>query len=584
MNKKKVKVTIDGMQVFVPEDYSILQAAKEVNIKIPTLCYLKDVCEIGACRMCLVEVEGMKNWQASCVQKVSDGMVVRTHTPDILNFRKKNLELILSNHRAMCQSCNRGSSYCELRELANNMDTEFASYAKKLETMIINQPWTIDDGVSIYRDPNRCILCRRCVSVCHNVQTVGAIDVINRGYDTVIGTPFERGLDTTKCVNCGQCINVCPTGALQEHDSATDLWELFKDPNKHIVVQTAPAVRAALGEEFEMPIGTDVTGKMVTALRMIGFHKVFDTDTAADLTIMEEGTELLGRLQNGGKLPLITSCSPGWIKFCEHFYPDMIDNLSSCKSPHEMMGAMIKTYYAEKEGLDPKDIAVVSIMPCTAKKFEAQREELAASGYPDVDLVLTTRELARAIKAFGIDFTALPDSDFDHPLGISTGASTIFGATGGVMEAALRTVADILSGESSDSIDYMDVRGNQEGIKELDVKVGDVTLKAAAAHGLGNARKLMDRIKAGEHFDFIEVMACPGGCVNGGGQPQQPSSVRNWSNIAAERASALYKSDANSFLRKSHKNPVIKELYASYLGEPGGEKAHHLLHTHYIKR
>ncbi len=584
MNKKKVKVTIDGVQVFVPEDYTILQAAKEVNIKIPTLCYLKDVCEIGACRMCLVEVEGMKNWQASCVQKVSEDMVIKTHTPDILNFRKKNLELILSNHRAMCQSCNRGSSYCELRELANNMDTEFASYAKNMEAMIINEPWKIDKGISIYRDPNRCILCRRCVSVCHNVQTVGAIDVINRGYETVIGTPFERGIDNTKCVNCGQCINVCPTGALQESANQDELWELFKDPSKHIVVQTAPAVRAALGEEFEMPIGTDVTGKMVTALRMIGFHKVFDTDTAADLTIMEEGTELLGRIQNGGKLPLITSCSPGWIKFCEHFYPDMLDNLSTCKSPHEMMGAMVKTYYAEKEGLDPKDIAVVSIMPCTAKKFEAQREELAASGYPDVDLVLTTRELARVIKAFGIDFTALPDGDFDHPLGISTGASTIFGATGGVMEAALRTVADILSGESSDAIDYMDVRGNQEGIKELDVKVGDVTLKAAAAHGLGNARKLMDRIKAGEHFDFVEVMACPGGCVNGGGQPQQPSSVRNWGNIAAERASALYKSDSKSFLRKSHKNPVIKELYANYLGEPGGEKSHHLLHTHYIKR
>ncbi len=584
MNKRKVKVTIDGVQVFVPEDYSILQAAKEVNVKIPTLCYLKDVCEIGACRMCLVEVEGMKNWQASCVQKVTDGMVVRTHTPDILNFRKKNLELILSNHRAMCQSCNRGSTYCELKTLANTMETEFANYAKNMDAMILNQPWEVDDGISIYRDPNRCILCRRCVSVCHNVQTVGAIDVINRGYGTVIGTPFERGIDNTKCVNCGQCINVCPTGALQEHSSSDDLWELFKDPEKHVVVQTAPAVRAALGEEFDMPIGTDVTGKMVTALRMLGFHKVFDTDTAADLTIMEEGTELLDRLNNGGKLPLITSCSPGWIKFCEHFYPNMLDNLSSCKSPHEMMGAMVKTYYAEKEGLDPKNIAVVSIMPCTAKKFEAQREELAASGYPDVDLVLTTRELARAIKAFGIDFTALPDSDFDHPLGISTGASTIFGATGGVMEAALRTVADIVTGASSDSIDYMDVRGNQDGIKEVELKIGDLTLKAAAAHGLGNARKLMERVKAGEHFDFIEVMACPGGCVNGGGQPQQPASVRNWENVAAERAGALYKSDSDSFLRKSHKNPVIKELYASYLGEPGGEKAHHLLHTHYVQR
>ena len=583
-NKKKVQVTIDGMQVFVPEDYTILQAAKEVNIKIPTLCFLKDVCEIGCCRMCLVEVEGVKNWQASCVQKVTDGMKVKTHTPDILNFRKKNLELILSNHRAMCQSCNRGSSFCELKTLANTMDTEFANYAKNMEAMILNKPWEADRGISIYRDPNRCILCRRCVSVCHKVQTVGAIDVINRGYNTVIGTPFEQSIDNTKCVNCGQCINVCPTGALQERDSTEPLWEMMKDPAKHIVVQTAPAVRAALGEEFDMPIGTDVTGKMVTALRMIGFHKVFDTDTAADLTIMEEGTELLHRLQEGGKLPLITSCSPGWIKFCEHFYPDMLENVSSCKSPHEMMGAMVKTYYAEKNGLDPKDVIVVSIMPCTAKKFEAQREELAATGYPDVDLVLTTRELARVIKAFGIDFNALPDGDFDNPLGISTGAATIFGATGGVMEAALRTVADVVTGESSDSIDYVEVRGNQKGIKEVEVKVGDLTLKAAAAHGLGNARSLMERVKAGEHFDFIEVMACPGGCVNGGGQPQQPSSVRNWSNVAAERASALYKSDQESFVRKSHKNPVVKALYDEYLGEPGSEKAHHLLHTHYIAR
>ena len=511
-------------------------------------------------------------------------MVVRTHTAEILNYRKKNLELILSNHRAMCQSCNRGSTDCELKTLAKTMDTEFANYQKYQEALILNPPWEIDKGISIFRDPNRCILCRRCVSVCHNVQTVGAIDVINRGYHTVIGTPFEQSIDETKCVNCGQCINVCPTGALQESSSLEALWDVMQDKSKHLIVQTAPAVRAALGEEFGLPLGTNVTGKMVTALRMIGFDKVFDTDTAADLTIMEEGTELLHRLNNGGKLPLITSCSPGWIKFCEHFFPEMIENLSSCKSPHEMLGAMVKTYYAEKEGLDPKDIVVVSIMPCTAKKFEAQREELSASGYPDVDLVLTTRELARAIKAFGINFLALEDSDFDNPLGISTGAGTIFGATGGVMEAALRTVADIVTGQSSDSIDYMEVRGNEKGIKEAEVKIGDVVIKAAAAHGLGNARELMERVKAGEHFDFIEVMACSGGCVNGGGQPQVPASIRNFTNIGAERAKALYKSDADSFIRKSHKNPVIKELYKSYLGEPGSEKAHHLLHTHYIAR
>lgn len=583
-NKKRVQLTIDGMDVNVPEDYTILQAAKEVNIKIPTLCFLKDVCEIGCCRMCLVEVEGAKNWQASCVQKVAEGMVVKTHTPDILNFRKKNLELILSNHPAMCQSCNRGSTGCELKTLANTMDTEFANYAKNQEVVTANQVMAIDNGISIMRDPNRCILCRRCVSVCHNVQTVGAIEVINRGFSTVVGTTFNRPIDESKCVNCGQCINVCPTGALQEHSSLDELWEIMKRPNRHLVVQTAPAVRAALGEEFGMPFGTDVTGKMVTALRMIGFDKVFDTDTGADLTIMEEGTELLQRLKTGENLPLITSCSPGWIKFCEHFFPDMLDNLSSCKSPHEMLGAMIKSYYAEKEGLDPADVVVISVMPCTAKKFEAQREELAATGYQDVDLVLTTRELAKAIQAFGIDFAALPDSDFDQPLGISTGAATIFGATGGVMEAALRTVADIVTGESSDSIDYMEVRGQESGIKEVDIQIGDVTVKAAAAHGLGNARALMERIRAGEHFDFVEIMACPGGCVNGGGQPQQPSSVRNWMDLGSERAKALYKSDHENFIRKSHKNPVIKEIYKNYLGEPGSEKAHHLLHTHYKAR
>ena len=387
----------------------------------------------------------------------------------------------------MCQSCNRGSSGCELKTLANTMDTEFANYAKNQEVITANQIMEIDDGISIMRDPNRCILCRRCISICHNVQTVGAIDVINRGFNTVVSTTFNRPIDESKCVNCGQCINVCPTGALQEHSNMDDFWEILKDPEKTVIVQTAPAVRAALGEEFGLPIGTDVTGKMVTALRMLGFDKVFDTDTGADLTIMEEGTELIQRLEKGENLPLITSCSPGWIKFCEHNFPELLDNLSSCKSPHEMLGAVIKTYYAEKEGLDPKNIAVISVMPCTAKKFEAQREELSVNGLPDVDLVLTTRELSRMIKAFGIDFPALPDSDFDNPLGISTGAGTIFGATGGVMEAALRTVADILTGQSSDSIDYMQVRGQDEGIKEAEIRIGERVIKAAAAHGLGNA-------------------------------------------------------------------------------------------------
>ena len=580
----KVRLTIDGMEALVPSTYTILEAAKEVNIKIPTLCYLKDVCEIGCCRMCLVEVEGMKNWQASCVQPVAEGMKVRTHTPDILNFRKKNLELILSNHPAMCQSCNRGSSDCELKTLANNMDTEFANYAKNQEIITANPVLPMDNGISIMRDPNRCILCRRCVSVCHNVQTVGAIDVINRGIQTVVGTAFNLPIDSTKCVNCGQCINVCPTGAIQERSNLDEIWELLKDPEKHVVVQTAPAVRAALGEEFEMPVGTDVTGKMVTALKMLGFDKIFDTDTGADLTIMEEGTELINRIQNGGKLPLITSCSPGWIKFCEHNFPDMLDNLSTCKSPHEMLGAIIKSRYAEENGIDPARIAVVSIMPCTAKKFEAQREELSVDGLPDVDIVLTTRELARMIKSFGIDFEAISDSTFDNPMGEATGAAVIFGATGGVMEAALRTVSEILTGKPSDAIDYTAVRGHQEGIKEATLSIGDLTIKAAAVHGLGNARALMERIQAGEHFDFVEVMACPGGCVNGGGQPQQPSSVRNWLDLRKERAKALYRNDQESYIRKSHNNPVIKTLYKEYLGEPGGDKAHKLLHTHYIKR
>lgn len=581
---KKVKLTIDNMEVFAPEDYTILEAAKEVNIKIPTLCYLKDICEIGCCRMCLVEVEGMKNWQASCVQPVADGMKVKTHTPELLNFRKKNLELILSNHPAMCQSCNRGSSDCELKTLANTMDTEFANYARNQEVITSNPVLPIDEGISIMRDPNRCILCRRCVSVCNNVQTVGAIDVINRGFDTVIGTTFNLPIDSTKCVNCGQCIVVCPTGAIQEHSNLDEIWNLLKDPKKHVIVQTAPAVRAALGEEFQMPFGTDVTGKMVTALKMLGFDKVFDTDTGADLTIIEEGTELIERMKSGGKLPLITSCSPGWIKFCEHNFPEMLDNLSSCKSPHEMLGAIIKSHYAEEKGILPEDIAVVSIMPCTAKKFEAQREELSVDGLPDVDVVLTTRELARMIRSFGIDFPAISDSEFDNPMGEATGAGVIFGATGGVMEAALRTVAEILTGKASDAIDYTCLRGQDEGIKEAEIKVGNVVIKAAAAHGLGNARQLMERIKSGESFDFVEIMACPGGCVNGGGQPQQPSSVRNWVDVKAERAKALYRNDKENHIRKSHNNPVIKKLYKDYLGQPGGEKAHRLLHTHYIPR
>ncbi len=579
----KVHVTIDGIQVYVPEDYTILEAAKEINIHIPTLCFLKDVSEIGCCRMCLVEVKGKKGLEAACVHPVSEGMEVRTHSPEIIKVRKKNMELILSNHPAICQSCTRSDSTCELQALANKLDVHFNNYKKYQQAVTLNAAVDMDDGISIQRDPNRCVLCRRCISICNNIQTVGAIAAINRGFNTVIGTAGNRSLDDTVCVSCGQCINVCPTGALQEHRDIDEVWDALYDEDKYVVVQTAPAVRAALGEEFRNPIGTDVTGKMVTALKMLGFDKVFDTDAAADLTIMEEGTELIDRIRGGGILPMITSCSPGWIKFCEHNFPEMIPNLSTCKSPHQMMGAIIKSYYAEKNGIDPDKIVVVSVMPCTAKKFESQRPELSVDGRADVDVVITTRELARMIKSIGVDFNTLGDSLFDEPLGVSTGAGVIFGTTGGVMEAALRTVADLVNGVSSDSIDYVQVRG-LEGIKIAEVKIADLNIRAAVAHGLGNARKLIERVKEGEHFDFIEIMACPGGCINGGGQPLQVSDVRNWMNVKERRAKALYNSDREKFIRKSHNNPSVKKLYKEYLGMAGGMKAHKLLHTSYVNR
>ena len=574
----KVNITIDGIKLYVPANYTILEAAKEVSINIPTLCFLKDVNEIGCCRMCLVEVKGSSALQAACVHPVKEGMEVFTHTPKVMEARKVNLELILSNHNASCQTCTRSWMDCELQALANKLSVDTVRFQGE------NKKLPLDVGVSIVRDPNKCILCRRCVSACKNIQTVGVIDMVNRGFSTQVGSPFGMPLSETPCVNCGQCINYCPVGALHEKDDIDKVWEAIYDPAKHVVVQTAPAVRVALGEDFGMPIGTPVTGKMVTALRMLGVDKVFDTDTGADLTIMEEVAELIDRVRGGGKLPLITSCSPGWIKFCEHNFPEMLDNVSSCKSPQQMFGAVLKSYYAEKNNIDPKDVYVVSVMPCTAKKFEAARPEMEVDGIRDVDVVLTTRELAKMIYDIGIDFPDLGDSDFDNPFGNATGAGVIFGTTGGVMEAALRTAADLLTGISADNIEYEPVRGF-EGVKVATVQAGDLTLRAAVAHGLGNARKLMEKIESGEEeFHFVEIMACPGGCVNGGGQPLQLSDVRSWTDVKAERAKGLYTEDRGTFIRKSHNNPAVKKLYKEYLGMAGGSRSHQLLHTHYAAR
>ncbi len=577
-NKEMVNIIIDTRHLQVPKGYTVLEAARSANIDIPTLCFLKDINEIGACRMCVVEVKGAKSLQAACVYPVSEGLEINTKSPLVRESRKVTLELILSNHHRECLTCVR-SRTCELQKLAEELNIKEVRFNGEMKMKPLDNL-----SPSIVRDPNKCILCRRCVSMCKNVQGVAVIDTNERGFDTVVSSAFGMSLNDVPCTMCGQCINVCPVGALKEKDDTDKVWDALNNEEIYTVVQTAPAVRVALGEEFGMPVGTRVTSNMIASLRRLGFKKVFDTDTAADLTIMEEGTELIERIKNGGKLPLITSCSPGWIKFCEHNYPEFLENLSTCKSPHEMFGAIIKSYYAEKENIDPSKIFVVSIMPCTAKKFEAQRPELSATGYSDVDVVLTTRELARMIREAGIDFTELPVRHFDDPMGEASGAGVIFGATGGVMEAALRTVSEILSGKPAADIEYNDVRG-VEGIKEAEIKLEGLTLKAAVAHGLSNARKLMEKIKSGEsEYHFVEIMACPGGCVNGGGQPIQPSEVRSWTDIRKERARAIYEEDRDLPVRKSHENPRIKMLYDEFIGKPGSHKAHELLHTHYMKR
>lgn len=574
-----INLKINNIDVSAPEGSTVLEAARLAGIKIPTLCYLKEINEIGACRMCVVEVKGARNLVAACVHPISEGMEVLTNTEKLIKSRKRTLQLILSNHDKKCLSCVR-SGNCELQALCQELGVEDENYFAGEE-----QHFELDTSAPhMVRDNNKCILCRRCSAVCEKVQTVGVIGPNNRGFETYIGSAFDMGLGETSCVNCGQCIAACPTGALYEKDFTDDVLAAIADPEKHVVVQTAPAVRAALGEEFGYPMGTDVEGKMAAALRRIGFDKVFDTNFSADLTIMEEANEFIQRVQNGGVLPIITSCSPGWVKYCEHYYPDQLAHLSSCKSPQQMFGAITKTYYAEKMGIDPKNIVCVSVMPCTAKKFELGRDDQDAAGVADVDISITTRELARLIRKCGINFNILPDEGFDDPLGESTGAGVIFGATGGVMEAALRTAVEKLTGEELKNLDFKEVRGT-EGIKEATYKVGDLDVTVAVASGLNNAKVIMDKIRSGEaDYHFVEIMCCEGGCVNGGGQPQVHADVRNFEDVKALRAKALYSNDAAKTIRKSHENPSIKKVYDEYLGAPGSEKAHHLLHTSYIER
>ena len=572
-----VNLKINNIPVEVEEGATILEAARKAGVRIPTLCYLKDINAIGACRMCVVEVKGARSLCAACVYPVNEGMEVFTSTPKVLESRRTTLELILSDHNKSCLSCVR-SGNCELQSLCNEYGVDQSRF-----TGATNSEPKDESTCYLVRDNTKCILCRRCVAACRN-QQVAVIGPNARGFDTHIGCAFEMNLSDVPCVACGQCIVSCPTGALKEKEEIPAVEAALADPNKVVVVAPAPAVRAALGEEFGLPIGTNVEGRMVTALRRLGFDKVFDVDFGADLTIMEEGTEFIERLTHGGKLPMITSCSPGWIKYCEHYYPDMLDNLSSCKSPMQMYGAVIKTYFAEKNDLDPRNIFVVGVMPCTAKKFEKGRDDENAAGVPDVDAVLTTRELARMIKNHGIMFTELPDSEFDAPLGMSTGAGVIFGATGGVMEAALRTVVEILEKKPLKKLDFDDVRGI-EGVKEASYMVAGKKVNVAVASGLSNAKKVLDAVKNGEKdYHFIEIMCCPGGCVNGGGQPIQPASVRQDIDLRAARAKALYSQDAEMPMRKSHENPAVKELYDTYLEKPGSHKAHRILHTSYVRR
>ena len=577
MEEKLITLTIDGTEVKVKEGATILDAARQANIDIPTLCFLKEINEMGDCRMCIVEVEGRKGFATSCIQKAEEGMVVHTHTPAVLEARRMVLDLIISNHAKDCLTCTR-SGNCELQNLAikfNVLNIEYEGERTKHK---------VDDkSPAIVRDFNKCILCRRCVGACKNVQEIGAIDCINRGFESCVSTAGDHSLADVDCTYCGQCIEACPTGALHEKDDTSKVWVKLKDPETYTVVQTAPAVRVALGEEFDSKIGTNVKGKMVTALKKLGFDKVFDTNTGADFTIMEEANEFIDRIEDGGTLPMITSCCPAWVRFAEKNYPDQLDHLSSCKSPHQMFGAVIKSYYARKFNIDPSKIFVVSVMPCIAKKYECTREEMEEDGLRDVDAVITTRELSRMIKQANIEFNSLEDTDFDDPMGEASGAGAIFGTTGGVMEAALRTAADTIERKSLGQFEYKAVRGGA-GIKRATVNIAGKDINVVVASGLKNARKIMDEIRAGNvDYQFVEIMACPGGCIMGGGQPIKSSKIRSTVDVRKLRADSLYTIDEKSTIRKSHENPTIKTIYKEFFGEPGSEKAHKYLHTTYHK-
>ena len=571
-----VNIKINGIDCQAPKGSTILEACRLAGIRIPTLCYLKDINAIGACRICVVEVKGARSLVAACVYPINEGMEIFTATPKVIESRKTTLELLLSNHKKECLSCVR-SGNCELQTLCEEYGVDANNFGGEMT------PSDVDcSAAHMYRDNSKCISCRRCAAVCAKTQGIGVIGANERGFATEITCAFDMPLAETACVSCGQCITACPVGALSEKDDTQKVLDAIADPEKYVVVQAAPAVRASLGEAFGLPVGTNVEGKMVAALRRLGFDKVFDTNFSADLTIMEEANEFLGRVKNGGALPMITSCSPGWIRYCENYFPEFIPNLSSCKSPQQMFGAVTKTYFAEKNGIDPKNIVSVSVMPCTAKKFELGRDDQAAAGVPDVDISITTRELARLIKKAGIMFNALPDEKCDSPLGTGTGAAVIFGATGGVMEAALRTAVWTLEGKKDGTpIEFKEVRG-VEGIKEATYNVAGMEVKVAIASGLANAKALLKKVKAGEaNYHFIEIMGCPGGCVNGGGQIIQPAEVRNFTDIREERAKVLYSIDEANALRFSHENPDVKALYDEYLGEPNSHKAHEILHTSY---